>query len=204
MGSGGFYSLPEAARIAKVPRSTVDYWARTRLIVPSQREKRPRLYSFIDLRDLVVAGQLRGQGAKVRDLRVALDYVRSVDQIDRLAQMNFHVFEGQLVYEPVSGVEAPHKKGQRVLTVNMAEVYRILGMESPEVLQMRPANRVLIDPSVRGGTPVVEGTRIPTRLIADLVTDDISREEILKMYPSLTAEDIDAALEWETYRRATG
>lgn len=57
--SWGFYTTTEAARIARVPRSTVDYWARTKLIRPTHRRKRHRLYSFQDLRDLVAAEQLR-------------------------------------------------------------------------------------------------------------------------------------------------
>ncbi|MBI4730088.1 MAG: MerR family transcriptional regulator [Acidobacteria bacterium] len=66
MGNAGFYTVPEAVRIAKVPRTTAGYWARTGLIEPSHRCGRRRLYSFGDLCDLVVCRQLKDQGANLR------------------------------------------------------------------------------------------------------------------------------------------
>lgn len=200
----GFYTATEAARLSKVPRSTVDYWARTELIVPSQRRSRPRLYSFEDLRDLVVAHKLREQGAGVRDQRAALDYVREVDDIKRLAQANFRVYEGQLVHvrqddeRPV----APHKRGQFFLS--MREVFETLGSsDGTPVASLRPADRISIDPDVRGGTPVIEGTRVPAELVAALVGDDMTYDEIIRQYPMLSAQDIQAACDWASEKAGT-
>lgn len=198
--SMGFYTAAEAARISKVPRSTVDYWARTQLILPSHRLARPRLYSFQDLRDLVVAQQLRSQGAAIRDVRAALGYVRSVDDVQSLAAASFWVSEGQLVYEnpekklpPV----APHRRGQVLFLVDMRKVFKSLGSDLGDVARLRPVRRVLIDPSVRGGTPVIEGTRIPTAWVAQLARDGVSTEEIIKLYPSLKTRDVESAIAWE-------
>lgn len=197
MGSSGFYTAAEAARIAKVPRSTLDYWARTRLIVPSQRATRPRLYSFADLRDLVVAQELRAQGAGVRDQRAALDFVRRTASISRLAQANFGVQYGKLIFaDDKAQVVAPHRQGQAVYRIDMVANYKLLGMD-PISGELRPAPRVLINPNVRGGTPVVQGTRIPTRLIAELAGDGFAIHEIRDFYPSLNTKDIEAALSWE-------
>lgn len=193
----GYYTAAEAARIAKVPRSTVDYWAKTSLVFPSGRKKRPRLYTFQDLRDLVVAQQLRDQGARVQDFRAALQYVRSIDYVERLAQANFWVSDGQLLYKPKGDLVAPHRHGQRVFEISMPKVFQQLGasLASPTVL--RPFERVLIDPNVRGGTPVIEGTRIPTRLIRELSEDGLDAQEVIDLYPRLTVADVEAALEWE-------
>lgn len=206
----GFYTAAEAARISKVPRSTVDYWARTELIVPSQRAERPRLYSFEDLRDLVVAKKLRDQGAGVRDQRAALEYVREEHDIDRLAKANFAVYEGQLVHLPPGEDQpvAPHRKGQYL--IRMQEVFHVLGVEDAQLKRLHPAARISIDPEVRGGTPVITGTRIPVALVAELVAEDVPRDEILALYPSLEQDDIDAAVDWTrestetSSRRATG
>jgi uncharacterized protein (DUF433 family) len=50
------------------------------------------------------------------------------------------------------------------------------------------------DPTVRGGEPVIRGTRVPVYLIADLVRQGAEVREILEDYPSLDAQMIEAAL----------
>lgn len=193
----GFYTTTEAARIARVPRSTVDYWARTMLIPPSHRRKRHRLYSFLDLRDLVVAEQLRKQGAKIRDVRAALEYVRAIENLQRLARANFTVEDGQLRYASDSGPVAPHLRGQRPITLDMATVYGQMGADPGDVHVLHPAPHVRIDPSIRSGAPVVEGTRIPTRLISELIEEGVRPEEVIDLYPTLTIEQVHAAHRWE-------
>ena len=50
------------------------------------------------------------------------------------------------------------------------------------------------DPAVRAGEPVVRGTRVPVHMLADLDAQGATREELLEDYPSLTPDDLDAAL----------
>jgi uncharacterized protein (DUF433 family) len=50
------------------------------------------------------------------------------------------------------------------------------------------------NPNVCGGQLCVRGTRIPVTVILDSVAEGSSRDEILKSYPSLRHEHIDAAL----------
>ncbi len=49
------------------------------------------------------------------------------------------------------------------------------------------------DPEITQGTPVFRGTRIPVHLIAQMVEQGASPEEILEGYPSLTRSTIDHA-----------
>lgn len=44
---------------------------------------------------------------------------------------------------------------------------------------------VASDPEIMGGTPVFRGTRIPVDLIADMLAQGASAEEILEGYPTL-------------------
>lgn len=53
---------------------------------------------------------------------------------------------------------------------------------------------VVLDPAVRAGEPVVRGTRIEVRTLADLARQGASREELLEDFPALTPESLDAAL----------
>jgi len=52
---------------------------------------------------------------------------------------------------------------------------------------------VVSDPEIMGGTPVVRGTRIPVRLIAEMRRYGTSVDEILAGYPSLDSEMVRLA-----------
>ncbi len=54
--------------------------------------------------------------------------------------------------------------------------------------------RVVIDPKVMVGKPVIRGTRIPVELIVRMLSQGISENDILAEYPRLQSDDIRAAL----------
>ena len=55
-------------------------------------------------------------------------------------------------------------------------------------------DRIIIDPNILAGKPVIKGTRIPVYLIIELIANGMTTKEILKEYPELKEEDIKAAL----------
>jgi uncharacterized protein (DUF433 family) len=55
-------------------------------------------------------------------------------------------------------------------------------------------DRIVVDPSVLVGKPVVKGTRLAVEFIIDLLALGWSEADILKNYPGLTTEDIRACL----------
>jgi uncharacterized protein (DUF433 family) len=54
--------------------------------------------------------------------------------------------------------------------------------------------RIIIDPEILVGKPVVRGTRLAVEFIIDLLAHGWKEEEILQNYPGLTREDIQACL----------
>jgi len=54
--------------------------------------------------------------------------------------------------------------------------------------------RISVDPSICFGKPCIRGTRIWVSLIVDNLAEGVSEEEILSAYPSLSRDDIRAAL----------
>ncbi len=54
--------------------------------------------------------------------------------------------------------------------------------------------RVTVDPLVCHGKACVKGTRIMVSVILDNLADDVDEKEILESYPSLTPDDIKAAI----------
>jgi uncharacterized protein (DUF433 family) len=55
-------------------------------------------------------------------------------------------------------------------------------------------DRISIDPAVCGGKPCIRGTRIWVSLVLDLLATGMSEAELRAEYPSLTHEDILAAI----------
>ncbi len=55
-------------------------------------------------------------------------------------------------------------------------------------------DRIVIDPDICNGKPVIRGMRITAETILDFLSTGESKEEILKQYPMLEKEDISACL----------
>jgi len=55
-------------------------------------------------------------------------------------------------------------------------------------------DRIVIDPSVMMGKPVIRGTRITVELILRKLAEGLAENELLEDYPHLTTEDIRAAV----------
>jgi uncharacterized protein (DUF433 family) len=54
--------------------------------------------------------------------------------------------------------------------------------------------RIVVDPGILVGKPVIRGTRIAVELIVDLLGQGWSEADILHNYPTVTPEDIRACL----------
>ena len=56
--------------------------------------------------------------------------------------------------------------------------------------------RIVIDPGILVGKPVVKGTRLAVNFIIDLLAQGWSESEIMRNYPGLTQADIQACLSY--------
>jgi uncharacterized protein (DUF433 family) len=62
-------------------------------------------------------------------------------------------------------------------------------------------DRIVIDPEILVGKPVVKGTRLAVDFIIDLLAQGWTEMEILRNYPGLTQEDIRACLVYASAER---
>jgi uncharacterized protein (DUF433 family) len=60
--------------------------------------------------------------------------------------------------------------------------------------------RITFDPNIMGGKPCIRGMRVTVGTIVGLVAAGHTKDEILKLYPYLEAEDIDEALSYAAWR----
>jgi uncharacterized protein (DUF433 family) len=61
-------------------------------------------------------------------------------------------------------------------------------------VEERLLDRIVVNPKVMVGKPVIKGTRVPVEHILNLEAHGLSHDDILKEYPHLTRDDIMAAL----------
>jgi uncharacterized protein (DUF433 family) len=61
------------------------------------------------------------------------------------------------------------------------------------------SERVVIDPQVLAGKPVIRGTRLAVEFILELLAAGQSESEVLANYPGLSREDILACLSYASY-----
>lgn len=59
--------------------------------------------------------------------------------------------------------------------------------------------RIIVDPEILAGKPVIRGTRIAAELILEFLAAGQSNREILSNYPGLTRKDILACLSYANY-----
>ena len=59
-------------------------------------------------------------------------------------------------------------------------------------------DRIVVDPNVLVGKPVIKGTRMSVEFVVDLLARGWTFEQILQEYDHLTPEDIRACLAYAT------
>jgi len=59
--------------------------------------------------------------------------------------------------------------------------------------------RITSDPKILNGKACIRGMRITVSLVLNLIANGMNKEEILKEYPVLEAEDIDQCLQYAAY-----
>lgn len=79
------------------------------------------------------------------------------------------------------------------------------GQEVEVVIETTPApagappwwlERIVVDPAVRPAKSIVKGTRLEANMLATLLEEGRTEDELLRAYPELTGEDVAALREY--------
>jgi uncharacterized protein (DUF433 family) len=199
------YEPKLAAALSGATLRQLSHWRSTAgasgpLLTPELSAARPILYSFRDVVALRACVRLREE-ASLQMIRRALNTLRDgLDEREHLSSYRL-VADRDTIYlaDPDHAVDLVRSTGNVVihdLVDVLAPFYRD-GRHIPALLT--PRTYVSIDPAVRGGEPVIEGTRIPAAEVAALVRDGITPEQIGDFYPGVTAEAARDAVDFADY-----
>jgi uncharacterized protein (DUF433 family) len=187
-----------AASLARISVRQVHYWDETGLVVPSIRRRisdrnTVRLYSFQDLLSLLVAAQLRN--------RISLQHIRRiVTQLNQrgfaepLRDLHFATHGDQVFFQYPDGSWSGDALPDQVVFHQVLEL-EALRAKISTVTERDPASagRLVRRRGVMGSKPIFAGTRIPVETVRRYLDAGCDTNEILAEYPSLTAEDVEAA-----------
>ena len=81
---------------------------------------------------------------------------------------------------------------------SLAGSYQSCGREKDMTMEWQ--DRIVVDPNVLVGKPVIRGTRLAVEFIIDLLANGWSNNDILSNYPGTTREDILACLAYASTR----
>jgi uncharacterized protein (DUF433 family) len=210
MDPRGAYPADRAAALSGVPKSTVHYWARTGVLVPSLSEVRVKLWSYSDLMALRTIAWLRatkkapdGQDVPATAMRAVRKALRDLADLDlglwgEKGGPNIAVDRaGQIVLDVGA---APYRPGgQHLLEASMLELLRPFeispSLRGPDLVAPRPRLRIV--PGKLAGAPHVQRTRIETEALAALARRGLDRGQIVELYPALEDADVADALDLE-------
>jgi uncharacterized protein (DUF433 family) len=61
------------------------------------------------------------------------------------------------------------------------------------------SERIVVDPEILAGKPVIRGSRLAVEFILELLAAGQSEQDLLTSYPGLTHDDILACLSYASY-----
>lgn len=200
------YSAKLASALSGATESQLRYWRQSRkgaepLLVP-EYGSRPVLYSYSDLVALRMFVRMR-ERMPLQKVRRAVAYVQSqLPPGSHISSETLRALPGgrsavwfRAGEEYVDTVEHPGQRGFREVMVSIFRSFETArGQEVPDL--ERPAAGLVINPTVRGGTPVAEGTRVTFDLLAGLRADGFSVAEVRELYPGVSQESVDGAVQF--------
>ncbi len=61
---------------------------------------------------------------------------------------------------------------------------------------MEQVARITVDPNICGGRPCIRGLRVRVKDVLEMLASGMTKEDILRDFPYLEADDISASLEY--------
>lgn len=198
------FTEDQVERLTGITRYQLRYWDKTGFFAPQfadddRRAAFSRIYSFRDIVSLQVLNTLRNE------VRVSLPHLREVKEKlahlgdDAWARVTLYVVKKKVVFDdPETNTRREIVSGQGILQIPL-EVVRAKMEERVAVLRERDRSEVgeiTQTRRVAGNAPVISGTRVPVRAVQAFAAEGLGIEDIQKEYPTLSAEDIRAALSY--------
>ncbi|HZV04594.1 MAG TPA: DUF433 domain-containing protein [Gemmataceae bacterium] len=158
-----------------------------------------RVYSFKDVVGLrTIAVLMKDYRASLKSLQGAAEELVKRGY-NNWAELNLYVVKGHVHFQPPGTSDVESVRDGQLAMLPIIDVIKDVEKRVQE-LRKRGTDqlgRVERHKHVIHNTPVIAGTRIPTAAIRRFHEAGYSIEQIVREYPTLTAEDVQGALAYE-------
>jgi len=206
----GAYTAERTAALSGVPKSTVHYWAKQEILIPSVSAERVKLWSYSDLMALRTIYWLRQtkKDESGREIpRTAMKAVRRA--LREIAALELDLWTedgaptvavdrtGNIVIKKDGRAQRPG--GQSILDADMLDLIAPFssheGLYGPDLSAPRPRLRIV--PGKLGGSPHVVHTRLESQALGALADSGLPQAKIYRLYPDVEPAAIEDALDLE-------
>jgi len=164
------YTPAQAAAITGLPLAAVHKAIDTRLIRPRSARSGATVRRLLTKEQLIYL-QLEAEGLRLLPVGTRREIAESIQRSPRTEKL------------PVANGAA--------LLIEIGTARRTVENQLKQLARVE--EMVVSDPEIMRGTPVFKGTRIPVDLVADMLAQGATAEEILEGYPTLSEERIAIA-----------
>lgn len=204
--SDGCYEAPRAAALSGVPVSTVYWWARQGIVVPSVSPTREKLWSYADLMGLRIVSWLRhdkpGQlpASPMPQVRKALTLLadRNLEIWDPAASRSPLLVDARGSIFVRTADTVLDSSGQPTLVpehyLGLTDPFSVGDLTGPDLIAPRQHLRIV--PAKVSGEPHIEDSRITTLTLAALATRGYAARQIAQMY-DVSESAVEEALDLE-------
>ena len=205
----GCYDARRAAALSGVPVSTVYYWAREDLVVPTVSPTRQKLWSYADLMALRIVYWFRHPKPGGAGVVPASPMPQVREALEELESRGLDIW-----------AESPHEAGMPLLVnidgrvhlgdgwaagtygqMSLVPMLDLLGPFAkgghlgPDLIRPRPGLRIV--PGKVSGEPHLVGSRITTRSVAALYRRLGDLRQVAALYPDAAPDMIEQAVDLE-------
>jgi uncharacterized protein (DUF433 family) len=204
----GAYTADRAAALSGVPRSTIHWWARHDVLIPSVSATKVMLWSYSDLMGLRVIYWLRQRKTTARGVEIARTSMPAVRRaLKQLSSLHLSLWERDRpsVLVDASGhlhvqdAQSVHDLAGQTVSEDLLDLIAPFstdeGTRGPDLIAPRVDLRIV--PGKLSGSPHVVHTRLETRALAALASDGFDLPAIARLYPYVTPAQIEQALALE-------
>ena len=164
------YTPAQAAAITGLPLAAVHKAIDSRLIRPRAARSGATVRRLLSKEQLIYL-QLEAEGLRLLPVGTRREIAESIERSPKTEKL------------PVANGTA--------LLIEVGTARRAVENQLKQLARME--EMVVRDPEIMRGTPVFKGTRIPVDLVADMLSQGATPDEILEGYPTLSEERIAIA-----------
>jgi uncharacterized protein (DUF433 family) len=196
--SRGLYDLAELARLSQLHPDVVRRWSRPHghlpaIVTPSLDP----YFSFVDLITVHVAAELRLRNVSDDDIRRGVQLLSSDLGTDRPLAHRRLATVGRSFFADLGEWVDAGKGGQGAFLDFIKPVLKPIEYDPEEIARLwRPRPRVWLNPLVQTGAPCIDGKRLPTRTLADMVDAGDDPNDVAEDF-EVSVHDVEAAVRFE-------